>query len=80
MERNWNQRSGRTSGEVTENRGLTIEYRDNPERRVTKKSSSFWAGELQGGQYGGKAEDRDCKADTGRGREGRTIQDGADPG
>ena len=50
-ERNRNQRSGRTGGEVTEDRGLTIGYRVNPERRVTKKSSSFWAGELQGGQY-----------------------------
>ena len=49
------------------------------ERRVTKKSSSFWAGELQGGQYGGKVEDRDCRADTGRGEEGGTTQDGADP-
>ena len=28
----------------------------------------------------GKAEDRDCRADTGRGGEGGTTQDGADPG
>ena len=51
-ERNLNQRSGRTQGEVTEDRGLTIGYRDNLERRVTKNSISFWAGELHGGQYG----------------------------
>ena len=51
-ERNRNQRSRRTGGEVTEDRGLTIGHRDNPERRVTEKSSSFWTGELQGGQHG----------------------------
>ena len=56
-ERNRNQRSRRTCGEVTKDkgltigyRGLTIGYRDNPERRVTEKSSSFCARELQGGQ------------------------------
>ena len=46
------QTPGRKRGEVTEDRGLTIGHRDKLERRVTEKSSSFWAGELQGGQYG----------------------------
>ena len=50
-ERNRNQRSRKTCGEVTEDRGFTIGHRDNPERRVTEKSSSFWAGELQGVQH-----------------------------
>ena len=43
---------GRTGGEVTDDGGLTIGYRDNTERRVTEKSSRFWAGELQGGEFG----------------------------
>ena len=48
-ERNRYQRSRRTFGEVTENSGFTVGYRENPERRLTEKRSSFWAGELQGG-------------------------------
>ena len=49
MERNRYQRLRRTRGEVTEDREFTVGNRDNPERRVTEKNSSFWAGELQGG-------------------------------
>ena len=51
VERNWNKRSRRTGGEVTEDRGFTIGHSDNLERRVAEKSSNFWAGELQGGQH-----------------------------
>ena len=35
----------------TEDRGFIIGHRDNLERRVTEKNSSFWTGELQGGQH-----------------------------
>ena len=42
----------KTCGKVTEDRGFTIGHRDNLERRVTEKSSSFWVAELQGGQHG----------------------------
>ena len=45
-EKNGNQRTGRNSGEVTEDREPAIGYRDNTERRVTEKSSRLRAGLL----------------------------------